>query len=138
MGAWLILAACGPKAPAASTGPGTPTPTPAATPTAKPEHLGAEAVIWSVEKTDIEPQKVQSREGTLKRTPPPPESGDNQTSYWPWKIDYWGIMRTDLEELLKPYLGRNVRVEGEYRKIYAHDGWIYEVDPVKIVLLPTP
>src|SRR5437762_2563223 len=88
-----------------------------------------EAVV--TEKGEIDPKKVHDREGILKKTPLP-DSGEAQTGYWPWSMDYWGIMRTDLEELLKPYAGRTVRVEGEFRKIYAHDRYIYEVDPVRI------
>lgn len=127
-----LLAGCGPrKAPSSPTGGTAPTPPPS-------EHLAVEAVIWTAESSEIDPHRILDKEGTLRRTAAPDPEAEGQVKYWPFSLDYWGIMRTDLEDVLKPYIGRTVRVEGEFRKTYAHEKWLYEVDPVRITLLPTP
>src|SRR5207249_3151670 len=52
----LLLVGCGPKKSVSASPTATATPTSAPTPS--PEHLPTEAVIWSAEKSEIDPKKV--------------------------------------------------------------------------------
>lgn len=117
----------------------TPIPMPSAmselSPAADEDALPAAALIWSSE-APLTGDKIQimTKDGKLQKTPPP--SGDaDQTGFFPYEIDYWGITRTDIGAALDPFLGHQVRIEGWYRKTYDHGVWHYEVDPQKITVL---
>lgn len=101
-------------------------------PKKKKDALPADAVLWQGEPmTPFDASSKLVKDGVLVRTKVPEETG----RYWPFSMDYWGIVRSDLEELLAPHVGRRVRIEGHFKKIYDDATWVYEVDPVKITAL---
>ena len=98
----------------------------------KKDALPADAVLWTGEPmTPFDASSKLVKDGVLVRTKEPEETG----RYWPFSMDYWGIVRSDLEELLAPHVGRRIRIEGHFKKIYDDATWVYEVDPVKITAL---
>jgi hypothetical protein len=129
LGAVTALSAlsCGPKPVAASaTGPAK----------TKPVSMPIAVVVWRRETPfdAATAMKTEAKDGVLRRTKMPED--DSAGHVWPFSFEYWGIARSDLENLLGPYTGRPVRVHGIYKKISYHDTTAYEVDPDLIELLP--
>lgn len=123
------------------------TPTPVAT--ATPEStIAVEAVsedelpekatlLWKAERPlDVDKSKILVKDGVLKKVAAK-ENEENQTRHYPYAIDYWGITRADIAELLEKNVGKPIRLKGHYRKIWSDGSWTYEVDPYSIVLLPS-
>lgn len=96
-----------------------------------------DTVLWTRD-TPLAAQdyEIVPKEGVLRKVAPPATDAD-QTRYFPYALDYWGIVGSgDLGFALDPHLGREVRIEGHFRKVYDDGKWTYEVEPKRIVLLP--
>lgn len=128
-----VAAACGPKVETASSPGGSAT---APRPSQR-DRLPADAVLWEGEAlAGVDTSRILEKTGTLTRLAEPTEGA--MVRWWPFAIDYWAIMRTDLELLLAPHVGRTIRVTGHFTKTYDDGNWIHEVAPVKIVAVADP
>lgn len=114
------------------------TPTATATPVQRrASDVPVETVLWTRD-TPLAAQdyEIQPKEGVLRKVAAPATDAD-QTRYFPYALDYWGIVGSaDLAAALDPHIGREMKIEGHFRKVYDDGKWTYEVEPKRIVLLP--
>ena len=98
--------------------------------------MPAAALLWTA---DTPPEgNLDTRDGTLKKTPTPSaDEVDQQQRIYPYEMDQYQITRTDLDAALAPWVGRPIRIQGVFSKVFhQEDGsWTYHVDPARITLL---
>lgn len=101
------------------------------------ESVPVETTLWTrSEPLAVDRFQILTKEGVLKKVAPPSSDAD-QMRFFPFAMDYWGIVgSSELEAVLAPHVGRPVRIVGHFRKIYDSGNWFHDVEPQAIVLLP--